>query len=295
MAKHWKRDYRIADHWFSVIGSGLENDVVMAGGFTPFEYKDDAEGTPLFTLMVNQDLPKYSGLTVLDSFPFEELTCTFSIGEQGYEFSMAFGAEVNPIILQMPFHGNAFSSNVQMASNNVSFLRFLLWMAYGIAAAPLLTIAVHSSVIVCGGKAVLFLGESGTGKSTHTRLWLKNVVGSRLLNDDSPIVRLIGGIPTCFGSPWSGKTNCYVNEYYPIAAIVRLRQAPFNRIERLDKLSAFGALYPSCPPSFAFEERLTDSVCSTISAILKEVPVYMLDCLPNNAAAELVFSELFND
>lgn len=295
MAKNWTKNYKIADLRFSVIGNGLENDDVLPIGFTPFECKDDREKAPLFTLEANQDLPKYSGLAVLNSFPFEDLTCTFGIGEQGYEFSMGSEAGTNPITLQMPFRGNVFRSNVQLASCNVSFIRFLLWMAYGVAAAPLSTLAVHSSVIVCGGKAVLFLGESGTGKSTHTRLWLKNVLGSKLLNDDSPIVRLIGGVPTCFGSPWSGKTNCYVNESYPIAAIVRLRQAPFNRIERLDKLSAFGALYPSCPPSFAFDERLTDSVCSTISAILKVVPVYMLDCLPNDAAAELAFYKLFND
>lgn len=51
-------------------------------------------------------------------------------------------------------------------------------------------VAVHSSVISLDGRAVLFLGESGTGKSTHTRLWREHIPGARLLNDDSPIIRI---------------------------------------------------------------------------------------------------------
>ena len=44
-------------------------------------------------------------------------------------------------------------------------------------------------VLFIRGKRFFFLGESGTGKSTHTRLWRENIAGSKLLNDDSPIVR----------------------------------------------------------------------------------------------------------
>lgn len=68
-------------------------------------------------------------------------------------------------------------------------LRFALWMGYGLMTVRKDTVALHGSCIVYKGKAVLFLGESGTGKSTHTRLWRENIAGSKLLNDDSPIVR----------------------------------------------------------------------------------------------------------
>ena len=55
------------------------------------------------------------------------------------------------------------------------------------------TLAIHSSCIVYRDKAVLFLGESGTGKSTHTRLWRENIPEAVLLNDDSPMIRVEDG------------------------------------------------------------------------------------------------------
>ena len=53
------------------------------------------------------------------------------------------------------------------------------------------------------------------------------------------------------GSPWSGKTPCDRNESCPIAAVVRLSQAPHNRIRRLRPIESIGALLPSAPPAFA--------------------------------------------
>ncbi len=55
-------------------------------------------------------------------------------------------------------------------------------------------------------EAVMFLGESGTGKSTHSRMWLENIEGSTLLNDDAPAVRISADGTTAYGTPWSGKT-----------------------------------------------------------------------------------------
>lgn len=153
-------------------------------------------------------------------------------------------------------------------------------MSFGIAHNPH-SIAIHSSVIVHSGRAVLFLGESGTGKSTHTRLWREHIPGAQLLNDDSPIVRVVEGVPTVFGSPWSGKTPCYRNESYPIAAFVRLAQAPHNRIARLPVVRAIGALLPSCPPAFAYDAQLQDNICDTLSQLIARVPVYQLECLPD--------------
>ena len=148
-------------------------------------------------------------------------------------------------------------------------------------------VAVHSSVVVRDGRAVLFLGESGTGKSTHTRLWLNNLDGSWLLNDDSPFIAVEQGQAVVYGSPWSGKTPCYRPERVPVAGIVRLSQAPHNRIRRLSPVAAFGALYPSLPPAFAYDEYLTDRLCALASSVLERVPVYHLECLPDRAAAEL--------
>lgn len=175
-----------------------------------------------------------------------------------------------------------------------SMLRFSMWMAFAIAIAAKGGIPIHSSVIVHSGKAALFLGESGTGKSTHTRLWRENIEGAALLNDDSPILRAEGGKVMAYGSPWSGKTPCYKNESYPVAAIVRLSQAPQNKMIPLSKIRGFSAIYPSCPPAFAHDEGLSDHICAIISSILKMVPVYHLECLPDREAALLSFSYICN-
>ena len=161
------------------------------------------------------------------------------------------------------------------------------------AAAPLGTVAIHTSTICYQGKVVLFLGESGTGKSTHTRLWRENIEGAVLLNDDSPILRIIDGKPWVYGSPWSGKTPCYKNESYPLAACVRLSQAPFNKIEQLNVAQGYGALHPSCPPCFAYDDALYDSISGTLSNLLSNVPVYHLSCLPDAAAARLSCETIF--
>ena len=70
---------------------------------------------------------------------------------------------------------------------------------------------------------------------------------------------------------------------------MRLRQAPFNRIERLSVVNAIGALLPSCPPAFAYDTTLQDNICNTLSQLIARTPVYRLDCLPDADAARLSF------
>lgn len=174
-------------------------------------------------------------------------------------------------------------------------LRFSLWVAYSITSAYNLRIPIHSSTIVYDRKAVLFLGESGTGKSTHTKLWLNNIPGAFLLNDDCPIVNIVSGQVVVYGSPWSGKTPCYVNEHYPVAAFVRIVRAPYNKMTKLSNLGAFAALYPSCPPALANDTPLSDIICQILSSIIERVPVYRLECLPNSDAALHSFNTIFTD
>ena len=175
-------------------------------------------------------------------------------------------------------------------------LRFLLWMAVALIGCRHRFTLIHSSTVVAHGRAVLFLGESGTGKSTHTRLWLQHISSAHLLNDDSPILRCgDGGVVEAYGSPWSGKTPCYCNEHYPVAAIVRLEQRKENIIRRLPPVEAFAALQPSCPPAFAHDEALIEHVVGMLSQVVKHVPVYRLGCRPDEAAAWLSHNTIFPD
>ena len=173
--------------------------------------------------------------------------------------------------------------------------RFALWVGYGLMTLPYQTVAIHSSCIVCKDKAVLFLGESGTGKSTHTRLWREHIAGAVLLNDDSPMIRVEDGKIWAYGSPWSGKTPCYKAERYELAGCVRLSQAPYNRIKKLSVLQGYGAIHPSCPPAFAYDPVLYDYVSGFISNLLSKVPFYHLACLPDKEASLLSFKTIFTN
>lgn len=168
---------------------------------------------------------------------------------------------------------------------DISVLRFALWTAYSMLGLSLDRVPVHSSVVVCDGRAVMCLGESGTGKSTHTRLWLENIPGTHLLNDDSPILAVEGDDVVVYGSPWSGKTHCYRQERVPVAALLRLEQRPENSIRRLRTLEAFAALQPSCPPCLAKEERCMDALVDFIGKAIQHTAFYRMGCLPNADAA----------
>lgn len=147
-------------------------------------------------------------------------------------------------------------------------------------------LTVHASVVVREGKGYIFLGRSGTGKSTHTRLWLNHIEGSRLLNDDNPVVYVKDGQILVSGSPWSGKTPCYINEEYPLCGIVRLSQAPYNAISPLKGVKAYAALLPSCSCMKWNNER-SDMVSDTVMRVISRVPVWHLECLPDAGAARL--------
>lgn len=223
----------------------------------------------------------------LYNFTHEGVTGIFGRTEQGFILILKPQEEKNTISL---WHNEGEKVVYMSGEWSTSLYRFAMWLGLGLMVAPHHTVAVHSSCIVYQGKAVLFLGESGTGKSTHTRLWRENIEGAFLLNDDSPFLRVEEGKVWAYGSPWSGKTPCYKQERYELVACVRLSQAPHNRITKLPILQAYGAIHPSCPPAYAYDETLYDHISNFINSLLSSVPFYHLECLPDRDAALLSFN-----
>ena len=161
-----------------------------------------------------------------------------------------------------------------------------LMLLFAFASAPYAALEMHASVVTHGGRGFLFLGRSGTGKSTHSRLWLEHIPGTELLNDDNPVLRVVNGVARVYGTPWSGKTPCYKAQDAPVGAIVRLHQAPFNRITRLATVQAYASVMASCS-GFRPIRALADAQHETLSQIAQQVPCYQLECLPDEAAARL--------
>ena len=139
-------------------------------------------------------------------------------------------------------------------------------------------------------KGYLFLGHSGTGKSTHARMWLQAFPDAWLLNDDNPILRVMdNGEVRVYGSPWSGKTPCYKNQYVRVGGIVKLSQAPHNKLRKLSLPEAYAYILSSAS-GLKVESKMTDSMHETIKHVVTHVGCYHLDCLPNTEAAEVCFS-----
>lgn len=166
-----------------------------------------------------------------------------------------------------------------------------LMMMYAFASATKDTLLMHASVIRKDATGYLFLGVSGTGKSTHTSNWLKYIDGTDLMNDDNPVVRFVDGKTYVFGSPWSGKTPCYKNTEAPVGGFVQLKQAPFNKIRRMEVLEAFASLLPSCSV-MKWDRRVYGGACDTVTHILETTPTYFLENLPDEAAVQLSYSIL---
>lgn len=159
----------------------------------------------------------------------------------------------------------------------------LLRIAYSMAILPHAGVSIHASAIHYNGEAILFLGKSGTGKSTHARLWLQHAAGATLLNDDNPMLRVQGTKLMAYGSPWSGKGACYRNEGYPVRGIVRLSQATENRFRELHDEEAFIALLPSCSV-VRHDEGMEDMSLDLLGEILERVVVAHLACRPDKEA-----------
>lgn len=277
-------------------------DLVKVGlrGFRPFESNEQGiEADCTFAISTEISICDYVVEQRLsDTYVAEaDANSSFMRVNGGYLYTIdRRDGDGQAAIFHIDTHSNHITTNLECHTvNDISLLRFGIWIMFGVVLAANRAIAIHSSVIESRGRCVLFLGESGTGKSTHTRLWRENIEDAHLLNDDSPIIRFIDNQAIVYGSPWSGKTPCYKNLSYPIAGICRLSQAPHNAIRRLSTIASIGAVLPSCPPQYAHDEYLQDCICSTLSDILRRVGVYHLECLPNAEAAKLSHSTIIGD
>ena len=157
---------------------------------------------PIYINLYSEAIPVFTG-SVIDEFDFENVFCKMMVNNGTYYLSMSPNDD-SPLLLVYNLGDNKCTI---YGNKKAILIRFGVWTAFGLLTINNNTLAIHSSVIEYNNLAYMFLGESGTGKSTHTRLWRECVEGAKLLNDDSPIIRVIDGITYVYGSPWSGKSN----------------------------------------------------------------------------------------
>ena len=150
---------------------------------------------------------------------------------------------------------------------------------------------LHASAVELDGRAYLFSGPSGMGKSTHTRLWQSIYPDARVFNDDKPALRRLDGTWFAYGTPWCGKDGININMKVPLGGICFLRRGQENSIRRLTPLEATARIISQTTRRFQREERL-DLLLSHVDKLVREIPVYELHCLPDADAARLSYETM---
>ena len=141
------------------------------------------------------------------------------------------------------------------------------------------------------GKAYMFTAPSGTGKSTHARLWRKMLPERAvMINDDKPFVGYRNGQFYVYGSPWQGKHHLGDNISAPLAGICILSQAPENSIKRLSPSEALCAILQQCYQPV--EATAVLQTLDLIEKLLAVVPIYQLSCNMDISAAELSYNTM---
>ena len=152
-------------------------------------------------------------------------------------------------------------------------------------------IMLHASAVVVDGEAYLFSAPSGTGKSTHTALWLK-CFGERafLLNDDKPALRLEDGKWYAYGTPWSGKEALNTNYRAPLKGICFLSRGEQNRIAPFTGANAIRSFLEQTVRPGAENARIR--IMELLDALFRAVPVWKMECNMELDAARLAFETM---
>ena len=153
------------------------------------------------------------------------------------------------------------------------------------------TLLFHGSCIAVDGEGYLFTAPSGTGKSTHTRLW-RELLGSRavMVNDDKPFLSVTEDGITAWGSPWCGKHGLHTNIGVPLKAICILERGQENHIHPIHPREALipllqQTLRPRNPRQMGHYLYLLDKLSA-------QIPFYRLECNMDPNAARMAYEAM---
>ena len=150
------------------------------------------------------------------------------------------------------------------------------------------TLLFHGSVIAVDGEGYLFTAKSGTGKSTHTRLW-REYFGERavMVNDDKPLLHITDSGVTAYGTPWDGKYRLSTNTAVPLKGICVLTRDTTNHIEQAEPHDTYPMIVQQTNRSLTADGM--KQTLSLIDRMLNIVPVYRLGCNMDIEAARVAY------
>ena len=149
----------------------------------------------------------------------------------------------------------------------------------------------HGSTIAVNGACYLFTAKSGTGKSTHVRLW-RELLGQHavMVNDDKPFLHVSPEGVTAFGTPWNGKHRLGSNIAVPLKAICILERGEENSIQSVEAKDALPILFQqSHRPA---DSKLMGKYLELLDGLANGVAFYRLQCNMDPQAAVLAYETM---
>lgn len=278
----------VADLRFVIDTDDEELLSLLAPRYAPFSRRASvcAEVPLLFHLRHTERFEPLSHARLMAEFDCEGSMCVYEQNDEAVSITLQH-PQTHEIQAQMQC-GLDFREARCWLSGSAALREYCmnnyLMMLFAFASMDRQTLLFHASVIAREEKAYLFLAKSGTGKSTHSTLWLKHVPGCQLVNDDNPAVGVRDGKVIVYGTPWSGKTPCYRNVSFEVGGFVRITRDTINHITREGVVQAFATLLPSCS-GVKWDKRLYRAQGDALSAVIGLTKVYVIGCRPDREAA----------
>ncbi|MDE6354025.1 MAG: hypothetical protein K2L56_03050 [Prevotella sp.] len=281
--------FKIADFLVRVTFNDTDTDgMALLPSFRAFRCEEDNSGEVIVDMTVDNGLkPRRDGQKIRNFDTGNGHTLVHKLPDGGYQFIIRDTLERDCCLLQADSRFEVCSCALNGTRDMRSFgLNDALLLSFAFATAFHGALLIHASCVVKDGRGYPFTAKSGTGKSTHTSLWMKHIENVELLNDDNPVIRFIDGEAFIYGSPWSGKTPCYRNRKARLGAVTKIERATQNSIERSNPINAFGMMLAACS-SMKWDNEIYGGVCDTATRIIETTPIYTLHCLPDEQAAIL--------
>lgn len=282
---------KVAEHCLNI-----DSSIPLAGNYEPFKV-DRTDDCPVISTVSLGDV----------SFPIDACCDEKSNLDETEELSVSkdcyggYNAMVRVRTTGMIYflHATSAWDYITLSRNSVlhdcplSVIDKFIMLVFIYASAKYGTVLLHASSIKLGTDSVAFIGHSGAGKSTHSRLWLENIEGAQLLNDDQPAISVnTRNEIIIYGTPWSGKTCCYKPESALLKGIILMRKAPHNKIIPLNPVYLLRELLSSCS-MMKSDQATFKYITATLAKIASHVYGYILENKPDKDAVCLSYKNVF--
>jgi len=264
--------------------------------FTDFSEENLAQSAPDIQINVQQDnFPDCPSDGKMLTDKEGEFGQRFVINELQETYLTTIFNTTRAVEWQMISSKDFSQSTIYMTQEveSLSIFSWLIKLAFGQAVIFKKGMLVHASVIALGNLGIVFLDENGNG--IHGQQWLRQIPGSRLLNDDNPLIQ-IGqqGDVSIHATPWGGNSSCYIPDQKQLKVLVRLKKGLVNQLTWVAGKEAFIALIPSVVV-LRWNRVAYNLMLDSLEYILGQVDLGIYSCLPNAEAATYCYQEIIKN